>query len=319
MVYFLGFIGICVILFLVADSKSKEGNKDVQPAATSEIERAYSKPREAVEPSQPIARPIVKNEATKLREKGDKRAAYKASMFLPPIQKGYQIFLQNMGITGLGNRREEAIAFIDDLNQTVRLEREPNNAQDANAIKVIGVGKSGEYFLGYLPKDAALQIVKTATFDAVYGRLVRAYRGTDDYLEIQLQIIGLKDQKKIFDAFAKQLPANDSQKEYLTYWGIRFNSELTVEEADNRIAEHSRKARLEPAAWKEYTTFLNLLEGLEDENQREYYGIKEVPREIAIATINAMKDELGSYEEVAEEPEAIAERILETHPKFALI
>ena len=266
----------------------------------------------------PTAENRKKNEATKLRERGDHRGAYKASMFLPPIKKGYQIFLQNMGVKGLGFRREAAIAFIDDLNQTLRLEHEPDNPQDADAIKVIGLGDSGEYFLGYLPKDAAQQIVKTQSLDAVYGRLVRAYRGTDDYLEIQLQIVGLKAKKSEFDAFAKKLPAQDSQKEYLNYWSIGFDDQLTVGDAELKISEHSRKARLDAQAWEEYITYQNLLDVFDDESQREYYGIQEVPRAVVMATVKAMRDELGSYSKVADDPEAIAQRVLEDHPELTL-
>ena len=266
----------------------------------------------------PAAENQKKNEATKLREKGDHRGAYKASMFLPPIKKGYQIFLQNMGITGLGFRREAAIAFIDDLNQTLRLEHEQDNPQDVNAIKVIGLGDSGEYFLGYLPKDAALQIVKTKSLNAVYGRLVRAYRGTDDYLEIQLQIVGLKTKKSAFDAFAKKLPALDSHKEYLKYWSISCDDDLTVGDAEQKISEHSSKARLDANAWQEYITYQNLLELFDDESQREDCGIQEVPRSVVMATVKAMRDELGSYSEVAEDPVSIAQRVLEDHPELTL-
>lgn len=272
-----------------------------------------------VEPIAVRAKKKIKNEATKLREKGDRRGAYKASMFLPPITKGYQIFLQNMGITGLGYRRQEAIAFIDDLNQTLRLEREHDNPKDENAIKVVGLGDAGEYFLGYLPKDAAVQIVKTDSFDAVYARLVRAYRGSDDYLEIQLQIIGLRTKKTEFDAFAKNLPAEESHKEYFKYWGIPFDLQLTVGDAELKIAEHSRAAQLDAVTWQEYKTYQKILDIFEDENQREYFGIKEVPRAILMATVNTMKNELGTYEEVDDDHDAIAERLIKEHPDLALI
>ena len=291
-----------------------------EPPGKVVAEKNFSPKTVAAEVPQqrPAAENQKKNEATKLREKGDRRGAYKASMFLPPIKKGYQIFLQNMGVKGLGHRREAAIAFIDDLNQTLRLEHEQDNPQDANAIKVIGLGDSGEYFLGYLPKDVSLQIVKTKCLDAVYGRLVRAYRGTDDYLEIQLQIVGLKARKSEFDAFAKKLPAQDSHKEYLQYWSIPFDGDLTVGDAELKISEHSSKARLDAKAWGEYITYQNLLDVFDDESQREYYGIQEVPRAVVMATVKAMRDELGSYSEVADDQDAIAQRVLEDHPELAL-
>ena len=291
-----------------------------EPPGNMVSENSFSAKTEAAEvPHQrPAAEKQKKNEATKLRERGDRRGAYKASMFLPPIKKGYQIFLQNMGVKGLGHRREAAIAFIDDLNQTLRLEHEKDNPQDANAVKVIGLGDSGEYFLGYLPKDVSLQIVKTKCLDVVYGRLVRAYRGTDDYLEIQLQIVGLKAKKSEFDAFAKKLPAQDSHKEYLKYWSIPFDDDLNVGDAELKISEHSSKARLDAKAWEEYITYQNLLDVFDDESQREYFGIQEVPRAVVMATVKAMRDELGSYSQVADDPDAIAQRVLEDHPELAL-
>ncbi len=291
-----------------------------EPPENIVVEKNFSPETLAAESlhERPASENQNKNEANKLRERGDHRGAYKASMFLPPIKKGYQIFLQNMGIKGLGFRREAAIAFIDDLNQTLRLEHEHDNPQDVNAIKVIGLGVSGEYFLGYLPKDAAVQIVKTKSLDAVYGRLVRAYRGTDDYLEIQLQIVGLKTKKSEFDVFAKKLSAQHSHKEYLKYWSIPFDDDLTVGDAELKISEHSSKARLDAKAWKEYITYQNLVDVFDDESQREYYGIKEVPRDVVMATVKAMRDKLGSYIEVADDPDSIAQRVLEDHPELTL-
>ena len=267
-------------------------------------------------PQERLVKP--KNQATKLRQRGDHKGAYKASKFLPPIKKGYQIFLQNMGITGLGYRREDAVAFIDDMNQALRLEREPDNPQDENAIKVIGLGDFGEYFLGYLPKFAALQIVKTDSFDAVYGRLVRAYRGTDDYIEIQLQIVGLKEKKKEFDAFAKALPAQSVQKEYLHYWKIPFDESLTVGEAESIIFEHSEKARKDINAWSEFQDYLRIIEDFEDEDNQESYGLTKVPRDVLIKKLHELRIELGSYEAISDEPEILAERILEEHPEFSI-
>jgi hypothetical protein len=37
-----------------------------------------------------------------------------------------------------------------------------------------------------------------------------------------------------------------------------------------------------------------------------------------MATVKAMKDELGSYSEVADDTDAIAQRVLEVHPELTL-
>jgi hypothetical protein len=96
------------------------------------------------------------------------------------------------------------------------------------------------------------------------------------------------------------------------------DDDLTVGDAELKISEHSSKARLDAKAWKEYITYQNLLEVFDDESQREYYGIQEVPRAVVMATVKAMKDELGSYSEVADDTDAIAQRVLEVHPELTL-
>ena len=297
-----------------ATQKSAVVDIDSNQSSTQQITNTISLSEE--KSHHPTAK-HVENQASKLRKRGDHSGAYKASRFLPPIEKGYQIFLQNMGVTGLSFRREDAIAFIDDLNQSIRLELEPENSKDENAIKVIGVGEADEYFIGYLPKDASLQIVKTNSFQHVYARLVRAYRGTDDYLEIQLQIVGLKEKKQEFDAFAKNLPANESQKEYLNYWGISFNESLTIGEAALNISQHSETAKNNESAWNEYKIFLSLVDEFDDADQQESYGMRSVPRKTLISILNKLKLELGSYEEIADDPEVIAESILSKYPELS--
>jgi hypothetical protein len=37
-----------------------------------------------------------------------------------------------------------------------------------------------------------------------------------------------------------------------------------------------------------------------------------------MTTVKAMRDELGSYSEVADDPEAIAQRVLEDYPELTL-
>jgi hypothetical protein len=160
--------------------------------------------------------------------------------------------------------------------------------------------------------------VTTLWLEVMAVSTVRAYRGTDDYFEIHLQIVGLKAKKSKCDSFAKKLPAQDSHKEYLMYWSIPFDDDLTVGDAELKISEHSSKARLDAIAWEEYITYQNLLDVFYDESQREYYGIQEVHRAVVMAAVKAMRDELGSYSDVADDPDAIAQRVLEDHPELTL-
>ena len=52
--------------------------------------------------------------------------------------------------------------------------------------------------------------------------------------------------------------------------------------------------------------------------RREHHGIQEVTRAGVMVTVKAMIDKFGSYLEVAEDPDAIAQRVLEDHPELTL-
>ncbi len=304
----------------VGEFESKSPVNGIRPEPKLEMAQpVVSVPLAEAPKEVPIDPPTrSETEAVRSRKKGDHRGAYKASSFLPPIKKGYQIYLQNMPVMGLGHRRNEGVAFIDDTNQDLRLELEPDNPKDQNAIKVIGFGDSGSYFLGYLPRNASFQIVKTNLFESVYARLVRAYKGTDDYLEIQLQIVGLKEKKKEFDAYAIHLPASESQKEYLKYWEIAFSDTLTTGDAATMIERHSQESRANRGAWSDFMAFSELVNEFDGAGQLKSYGLKAVPREILFSSLNLLRKRLGSLEEISEDPEPWFEEILRLHPELSL-
>jgi len=78
--------------------------------------------------------------------------------------------------------REDSVkGFIEGSARKVRLEPEPDNAYDPNAIRVMGIWKEGgeekEGMLGYIPKEIAADIEQ----DDIVGCVNTVYRGTEDY------------------------------------------------------------------------------------------------------------------------------------------
>jgi hypothetical protein len=82
----------------------------------------------------------------------------------PEIPDGLQIFEERLEVAGIGYRRDEARAFASGRGLTLAFDREPENQQDRNAIKIIGQRKtlfgSKRYFIGYVPRHVAAAIVE---------------------------------------------------------------------------------------------------------------------------------------------------------------
>ena len=94
-------------------------------------------------------------------------------------------------VAGLYFRKKEAKAFAGSSDQSLEFEREPDNLHDKNAIKIIGITHSSRYFIGYIDKDLAKQIIETGVLPGIQIQLTRIYQGYNDYIEIQFNIIGL--------------------------------------------------------------------------------------------------------------------------------
>lgn len=137
-----------------------------------------------------------------------KHLRYLKSLPIPtlpqPIPEGFQIYAKELPLAGSKYKSNNKIEFATGKYRSLRLEREPDNAKDPNAILVIGECTDDEFELGYLPKDLAAQIAKSNLFSVVQPRLLRVYVGDrgDGYVNIQYQLIGPKADKPRFDAAA---------------------------------------------------------------------------------------------------------------------
>jgi hypothetical protein len=121
------------------------------------------------------------------------------------------VIYSSFDVVGITFRFVDAARFANGQGLSVELEREPTNKHDRNAIKVIGVSHRNRYFIGHVPKDICAQVVRSGLYDVLLPRLTRIYtakqsEGSDfdqAYIEIQIQLVGPKEQKTEFHAVAK--------------------------------------------------------------------------------------------------------------------
>lgn len=122
--------------------------------------------------------------------------------FDEPIPKGYNIYYK-IEVAGLHYRLDNAIAFVNGNNQSLELQREPDNPHDKYAIKVIGNVTTSSFlffrsekrvFLGYIPAEYARIL---ADGDAYKNLIIRQdYAGASERGgKICFQLLGKKIKK----------------------------------------------------------------------------------------------------------------------------
>jgi len=283
--YLLGVLVLLVVLYFVFFNKKTE--------LTTKASSSGSK------------KPVVS------RSQGSKQGAI---AFEGPIPKDFQIFARNLPVAGMQHRKAEAIRFAQSSNQELTMEREPNNPHDPNAIRLIGLSGADKYFIGYLPRELSEQIVATGLFDSLKTRLTRIYIGTDDYLEFHYQILGPKPEKKRFDEFLDNQPADTSQKEYLKFFGLPIPKGMTAGQAEQAIKEHKKtSAEAEQDEWFGYT---NILEEFEDADFRGLYDLKKVPKTLLLEVMKQMKEEGKTYGYLGNNIEEVVERVIKAKPEL---
>lgn len=234
--------------------------------------------------------------------------------FLEPIPAGFQIYAERMPIAGIHLRKSEALNFAKAKNQELKLQREPDNEHDSNAIKVIGISGPNEYFIGYLPKELSEQLVLTGLFDSVLARLARIYVGRDDFLDIQYQIVGPKSSKKQFDDFLNSQPADSLQKEYFKFFGLPISRGLTTTQADQMIFEHTKKCPADEVS--EWEAYKNIVDEFEDKDFRESYELKKVSKTVLQDAIKQLKMEGKTYQYLESNIDELVAKILLLRPEL---
>jgi len=245
----------------------------------------------------------------------EERGVAKATDFLLPIPQGYQIYKRMLFVAGISYRKEDASLFIRDSRQTLEFERELNNPKDKNAIKLIGVTPTSRYFVGYVPKEISKLLVKTGLLDKVEPRLDRTYHGIKDYVEIRFQIIGLKENKKQFDAFLKNQPADADQKIFFKFFGLLIPRGLTTEQAKQTINEHREKLSVhDPSQLEEYYAYMGILEEFDDKEFRSSYEVKKTSNDILNEALYQLKQEGNTYADL--DIQDVVDRVIKLKPEL---
>lgn len=119
-----------------------------------------------------------------------------------PIPEGFQLYQDRIPVAGLFARKAAGIAFCRGREKRLRFEPDPTNVHDQNAIKVMGSWKGWfsrkEVHLGFVPAEEAATIGKLDLAEKIQPRLLKTYDGTDDFVEIEFQIMGPKDYAKSY-------------------------------------------------------------------------------------------------------------------------
>lgn len=252
--------------------------------------------------------------------KGYNKVSKRASL-IQPIRKGYQIYFQNMSVEGIKFQKDDANNFLEDTNLTLTLEADPNNIADENAIRVIGEGNQGTYFLGYVPKEIALKISKTDCLPYIYARLIKTYRSERNFIDVTFQIIGQKDKKEQFDSYEKNLPITSNQKEYLKFWNISYDKDVTTFDAQKLINDSYEVFIVnEPEKmieWARIESIRDAYEKFGDKDEREQFIIKKRPTKKQIeSAVDAVLQDGLSLEAMEEDYDLLVDKLTNLFPEL---
>jgi hypothetical protein len=106
-----------------------------------------------------------------------------------------RILVADEEVAGVSHRLSDARTFVKGRSQELRLEEEPGNSHDPNAIKVIGVYKrwftTHSVHLGYVPAEIAKMIAARALSNRILPRLKNIWWGgyVRDYIVVRFDIL----------------------------------------------------------------------------------------------------------------------------------
>lgn len=243
------------------------------------------------------------------------KSAGQGTSFLPPIPKGFKIFDARLSVAGIEHRRDDALRFAADYDQTLVLEREPDNAHDANAIRIIGVTRGTRRFIGYVPKDVAEQIVGSGLAEAVQPRLERIWRTNNGFVDITFQIVGPKDRKAQYDDFLNNKPADASQKEFLKFFGLTVPKGLTTGQAVQIIAQHRTKLETEDKSQlEEWDAYEEICDEFDDANFRASFELKKVSDKVLKEALDVLKREGETMRSLAADIDKVVDKVIVLKP-----
>lgn len=240
-----------------------------------------------------------------------------ASTVTTPMPPGYQVYVKHCTVAGIHLNKEAAQAFIAGQNHQLEFEPEPDNPVDKYALKVFGNSSGLRYFLGYVPKGHAEHIVSAGFATIVRPRINRVFSSEKGAVDIRFQLIGPKSQKKQFDQYLLDKPASQYQNSYLEFFEVNNKKGISAGEAARLIDEHRLSASKQQIdEWEEY---LHILAEFDDSDFRETYSLKKITKTALSETLQSLRAEGRTYQDLSDNIDDVVDRLVELHPRFQKI
>lgn len=130
--------------------------------------------------------------------------------FYPPVPSGLRVAEEDVSVVGVSFKKKACLRFAAGSALTLKLEREPTNEHDPNAVLVCGrFTEAGQRFqakLGYLPKTLAAELARLNI--SVLPRLKRVWVDDPHDVSIQLDVLTLSRHSSQTE-LPKSLPAEE--------------------------------------------------------------------------------------------------------------
>ena len=224
----------------------------------------------------------------------------------PPNSSVYQTTL----VSGIFFRKSDVRGFFAGLDHKLEFEREPSNKHDKNAIKVIGISSQKRFFIGYVPKEYAKQIVDSGLDDIVYPRLRRIFCNSQDFYEVRFEILGPSKLKKQYQDALNNKPADFYQKAYYKFFKIKIPAKLTYSQAKKFISEHEKKMQDEkPSELEEYEAYINIFEEFEYYDFRKTFEIKKPTKKLLTEALDSLVNEGHKYKQLNIDIDFVCDRL----------
>jgi hypothetical protein len=248
----------------------------------------------------------------------------------PPIPDGYVIHSWN-SVAGIQQKKKAALKFAKNRNQSLEFEREPDNKQDSNAIKIIGCSKrlvfADRDTIGYVPRELASCIVEGGFWGSVEPRLRRIHVGKDEYIEVEFQLLGPREQKKAFNDFLQDIedrklegrPATVWQKEFYRTFDLNVPKGLTYLAARQFINEKSAEiGKEDQGALQAWECYGDIVKELLHPQTRETYDIRAVSISRLRLVVIALLDEGHTMESMHRDIGVVVDKLIEVNQNLEL-
>ncbi|WKL16839.1 hypothetical protein QYQ99_04720 [Comamonas testosteroni] len=230
-----------------------------------------------------------------------------------PIPKGMQIY-ENFMVAGSNYKKSNIRNFFDSGSQSTKIEKDHENEHDSYAIKIIGVSNQNKYDLGFIPKDTAKKIHITNFSEKIITRLNRIFIGKSGYCEVYVQILGPKSEISIYRQYEEDKPATKENVEYLKFFKIKFNKNITNSEAVDLIKDHKNNSS--PVDLAEWDLLNNIYDDFVDSGEYKEYNLKKPSKANLRECIDTLKKAGYKYEDIDCDFDLLAENLLRVNPNL---